>query len=275
MSSTASCNPRVLVFDSGVGGLSIVRAIKQQTNADIIYASDNAAFPYGTKSEATLIERTKNVLKSIQQAAKANIIVIACNTASTVTLPALRESFAEPVIGVVPAIKPAAVLSKSKVIGLLATPGTISRAYTSDLIREFANDCQVISVGSAELVHYTEEKLKGTAIDSKQLIELVQPFYENQQIDTMVLACTHFPLMLEELKTVLPNITYWVDSGGAIARRVNYWISQLGLDEPARIINEHRSFFTQKDDSIERLKNTLMSDGLGNIQLIEMPFNER
>jgi glutamate racemase len=226
MPSTA----RILVFDSGVGGLSILQEIRQQYPAcSFFYASDNAAFPYGTKTEEELVERVDAVLHQLQQTTQADIIVIACNTASTVALPRIRERFSQPVIGVVPAIKPAAALSHSKTIGLLATPGTVKREYTQQLINEFAADCKIISIGSSELVHLAEERLRGEIITQEQLQPIIQPFIDNSAIDTVVLACTHFPLLKEELQIALPNITHWVDSGAAIARRVGYWLQELEL----------------------------------------------
>jgi len=267
--------PRVLVFDSGVGGLSIADAIKQQyPNIDITYCSDNAAFPYGTKSESTLISRTETVLRHIQNQVHANIIVIACNTASTVALPRLRASFKEPVIGVVPAIKPAAALSKSKVIGLLATPGTVSRAYTKDLVNEFANDCRVVSVGSAQLVAFAEDKLKGNAINLTAVKHSVQKFSLDTTIDTIVLACTHFPLLLEELKLVLPTIKHWVDSGDAIARRVGYWLTELNLSDTIECKNTYHSFFTENNHTIEQLRPALNRHGFGEIHFATLPFCE-
>ena len=265
-------NPRVLVFDSGVGGLSIAGAIRQHCDIDTIYASDNAAFPYGTKSEQTLIDRTKCVLEAIQKQVDADIIVIACNSASTVTLPVLRQCFTEPVIGVVPAIKPAASLSQSKVIGLLATPGTVSRDYTLDLIETFASDCCIVPLGCAELVYFAEEKLKGRSIDKSKLAQLMQPLARDKNIDTIVLACTHFPLLLEELKAVLPHIQHWVDSGDAIARRVAYWIKELGFEKGTQAI-KGQSFFTRRDDSIEQLQSALAANQLDNVNIIELPFN--
>jgi glutamate racemase len=222
---------RILVFDSGVGGLSILQEIRRQyPHCCFFYASDNAAFPYGTKTEEELIERVDVVLHQLQQTTQADIIVVACNTASTVALPRIRERFSQPVIGVVPAIKPAAAISQSKVIGLLATPGTVKREYTQQLIAQFAADCEIISIGSSELVHLAEQKLRGETITQQQLEPIVQRLIHNPEIDTVVLACTHFPLLKEELKIALPNIKHWVDSGEAIARRVGHWLSQQNVD---------------------------------------------
>lgn len=269
-------NPRVLVFDSGVGGLSIARAIKQQhAYIDIIYASDNAAFPYGTKPEAVLIARITTVIKQLQRQIHADMIVIACNTASTVALPALREVFKTPVIGVVPAVKPAAVLSKSKVIGLLATPGTIARSYTHELIQNFAVDCRFIFIGSEKLVTLAEHKLQGFDIAPEEINDIVGAFKEDNQIDTIVLACTHFPLLIDELQVALPNITYWVDSGDAIARRVDYWLSELNLAKQPKIAVKHQCIFTEETPVIEHLQNALEREGLREIQFMPLAFRRR
>lgn len=239
---TSNHTARILIFDSGVGGLSILQEIQQQYPSCLyFYGSDNAVFPYGTKSEDFLISRVDEVLHRMQEESQADIIVVACNTASTVALPRIRERFKQPVIGVVPAVKPAAKISKTKTIGLLATPGTVKRSYTQQLIDDFAHDCQIIRVGSSELVQLAEDKLAGKTISSSQLKSIIQPFLENMshpdndlQLDTVILACTHFPLLKTELKRVLPDVSFWVDSGDAIARRVGHFLQELSLLEYAQ-----------------------------------------
>lgn len=272
MSFAKEHSGKVLVFDSGVGGLTIARTIRKILDVDIVYASDNAAFPYGTKTETLLIQRIKTVLTAIQAKAEANIIVIACNTASTVALPALREHFTVPIIGVVPAIKPAAQLSQNKMIGLLATPGTISRRYTHELLENFASHCNVIPIGSSELVHIAEDKLAGKPVDIEQLSNIVKPFQE-ASLDTVVLACTHFPLLRDELQSLLPNIKYWVDSGDAIARRVQYWLEQLNLKHSNVLTTNHQSYFTQIISSDSQLVKILKNDALDNTTIIDLPFD--
>ena len=180
--------PRVLVFDSGVGGLSVAQEIQQRLpQISLVYASDNAFFPYGTKGEAELIARVDQVIDALLARYPADILVIACNTASTLTLPHLRSKLSLPIVGVVPAIKPAALMSKSGVIGLLATPATVARPYTHELIREYATNCQVISLGSSALVQIAEQKLRGEAIDSAAIGAITQELMntENQLITTM------------------------------------------------------------------------------------------
>jgi glutamate racemase len=214
----------VLVFDSGVGALSIIGEIRNVLPDVIItYASDNGFFPYGTKSEAVLVQRVDRVLHALVAQSPPDIIVIACNTASTVALPSIRSRFNIPIVGVVPAIKPAAEISASKVIGLLGTPGTVSRPYTQQLIQDFAADCQVIAVGSSELVAMAEQKLRGVTLGRRAVNATLAPLTNATQfaaMDTVVLACTHFPLIREELSEALGKPVHWVDSGAAIARRV-------------------------------------------------------
>jgi len=212
---------RVLVFDSGVGGLSILNEIRTHIpGCELVYACDNAAFPYGTKGEAELVQRVDAVLKALIARIDPDIVVVACNTASTVALPHIRNHFRKPVVGVVPAIKPAAQLSQSRVIGLLATPGTVSRPYTQKLIDEFAADCTIIRVGSSELVQLAEQKLRGLDPAPETLRAILAPIFANPLTDTLVLACTHFPLLQNELEAAAPRPIHWVDSGAAIARRV-------------------------------------------------------
>lgn len=273
---------RILVFDSGVGGLSILQEIQQQyPNCPVFYASDNAAFPYGTKDETTLIERVDQVLHHLVEITQANIIVVACNTASTVALPRIRERFTQAVIGVVPAIKPAAAITQTKTIALLATPGTVKRDYTQQLINEFAADCQIISVGSSNLVHLAERKLRGETIQPHELQPIIAPIQANPNVDTIILACTHFPLLKDELQQALPQIRYWIDSGEAIARRVGYWLKehQLSADGGADTMSDNTNntmsnsvnvaYFTQEDDDIHRLENAL---GAFNLKQIEYLF---
>jgi glutamate racemase len=191
------------VFDSGVGGLSIAQEIQQKLPfAPLIYASDNAFFPYGTKGETELIARVDAVLRAITTQYSVDIVVVACNTASTLSLPHIRSHFTQPIVGVVPAIKPAACHSQSQVIGLLATPATVARTYTQQLIRDYAPNAEVISVGSSELVQLAEQKLRGIAVKPDQLKRILLPFFEHvrgPEMDTLILACTHFPLLRCEL----------------------------------------------------------------------------
>lgn len=213
--------PTVLVFDSGIGGLSIYNEIYNKIPyLRYIYAFDNEMFPYGDKSSEFLIKRVSHIIDTIIESYSIDLAVIACNTASTICLPSLRSKFSFPIVGVVPAIKPASIITKNKCIGLLATKATIQRAYTSNLIKEFALDCNVKLLGLSELAYIAENKLQGIAVDMQQLEMLMQPWLNLPVIpDTIVLGCTHYPFIKDELKLLFPNTTF-IDSGNAIASRV-------------------------------------------------------
>ncbi|EJD6500892.1 glutamate racemase [Providencia rettgeri] len=225
--NTLSIRPTILVFDSGVGGLSVYREVKKMIpHAHYIYAFDNEAFPYGEKSEEFIIDRVYQIVNSIAAKHPLTIAIIACNTASTVSLPNLRAHFSFPVVGVVPAIKPATKLTRNGVVGLLATKGTVNREYTKELIDRFATDCKVISLGSAELVQLAERKLHGETLPLDEVAQTVRPWLRMPEPpDTVILGCTHFPLLIEELEKVLPDGTRFIDSGSAIARRTAWLIN--------------------------------------------------
>jgi len=263
--------PKVLVFDSGVGGLSILGEIQSRVpGCDLIYASDNAAFPYGTKTEDELVTRVDLVLHQILARHPVDIIVVACNSASTLALPHIRAHFHQPIVGVVPAIKPAAACSQSKVIGLLATPGTLTRRYTRDLIVEFASDCHLIQLGSSELVQLAEQKLHGQAPAMEPLHQILAPMADDSRypdMDKLILACTHFPLLREELSRYFGRAVQLIDSGPAIARRVAYWVAQLRLT-PGSSQQEHLALFTRNTPALAQLTPALNHYGLSRIELV-------
>ena len=266
MSSTTQANniqpgnaPRVLVFDSGVGGLSVAREIQQRLpGLALVYASDNGFFPYGTKGEMALIARVDLVIRRLLALYPVDILVIACNTASTLTLPHLRSQLSLPIVGVVPAIKPAAKLSQTGVVGLLATPATVARPYTHELIREYAPHCDVISLGSSELVQIAEQKLRGEMIDENVIERIVAALMQHEKaqlMDILVLACTHFPLLKEELSKYLPKKVQLIDSGEAIARRVEHLLEGKIIEESTTV--ENIAVFTKKTAEAERLASSL------------------
>ena len=215
----------ILVFDSGVGGLSVLaptRALLPQ--APIVYAADSAAFPYGTRSEAEIAARVPALLGRLVERYRPRLAVIACNTASTIALDAVRAALDIPVVGTVPAIKPAAELSRSRVIGVLGTAATVRQPYVDDLAARFAADCSVIRHGSKELVELAEAKLAGAAIDPAAIAAALAPMRaagHGDAIDVVVLACTHFPLLAGEIAAAWPGISL-VDGGPGIARRIAY-----------------------------------------------------
>lgn len=209
---------KLLIFDSGVGGLSVYQEIQEiLPHNDYIYLFDNAAYPYGELKRTTLINRVERLVTEFVEQHNIDLVVIACNTASTIVLPMLRARLSIPVVGVVPAIKPASNLA-NKAIGLIATPATITRQYTRELINDFSQSKPVEMIGSTRLVDMAEEKLRGADLDLKELEHILGPMKNN--IDVAVLGCTHFPLIKNEIQSVLGSEVLLIDSGVAIARRV-------------------------------------------------------
>lgn len=272
---TSQALPRpILVFDSGVGGLSVVQALRERMpDLPLVYACDNAAFPYGLKSDAWLKQRVASVIRCLISEIQPCLLVVACNTASTVALPELRELCSIPVVGVVPAIKPAALMTRSGHIALLATQGTISRPYTQQLIDEFAADCEVLKVGSNQLVQLAEIHLAGGEVADAQLLEILQPLLAEPRLDTVVLGCTHFPLLQPQLIRVAEAAGgqhwQWIDSGAAIARRVLHLLSNAGYNNPCCPDSFMRScWLTASLESSSQLPKSLLRFGFNHLQLL-------
>jgi glutamate racemase len=253
----------LLFFDSGVGGLSVLgptRALLPY--APIVYAADSAGFPYGKRSEEELAARVPALLGRLVERFLPRLAVIACNTASTIALDHARAALDIPVVGTVPAIKPAAELSKSRVIGVLGTQATVRQPYVDDLAARFAADCTVIRHGSPELVELAEAKLAGEAVSIQAVHDAIAPLIEQpegEKIDVMVLACTHFPLLADEIATAFPEIAQ-VDGAQGIARRIAY-LTQGQAWPPIR---RGIAVFTSADRTPHA--STLASFGLEEVQ---------
>ncbi|SCC24027.1 glutamate racemase [Gilliamella bombicola] len=270
--NTIKQSPSVLVFDSGIGGLSVYHEIyNKMPNAHYIYAFDNEMFPYGDKSPEFLINRVDSVIDAVTQFYSIDLAVIACNTASTICLPSLRSKFSFPIIGVVPAIKPASLLTKNKCIGLLATKATIERTYVTDLIQQFAENCIVKLLGLSELALIAENKLQGITVDIQQLKELMQPWLRLPIIpDTIVLGCTHYPFIKKELQMIFPQATF-IDSGHAIAARVyNLLNDKYDLKQLPPFMTENIVVSTYYDQSVEKLIKKLSDYNLNKYQNINV-----
>src|SRR5689334_3295253 len=198
----------ILFFDSGVGGLSVLAPTRQLLpNAPLVYVADNAGFPYGKRTEAEIASRVPALLGRLVERFHPRLAVIACNTASTIALDHVRSALDLPVVGTVPAIKPAAEMSRTRVIGVLGTEATVRQPYVDDLAAKFAADCTIVRHGSPELVELAEAKLAGEDINADAVRAAAQPMFDaDERIDTVVLACTHFPLLEDELRATFPDV---------------------------------------------------------------------
>ncbi|MEI6485647.1 MAG: glutamate racemase [Sphingomonadales bacterium] len=251
----------ILMLDSGVGGLSVLDDVRAALPAvDISYVADNAGFPYGTKTEMEVATRVCALLGRLTERLQPDMIVIACNTASTIALAHARAVLDVPVVGTVPAIKPAAEASRSRVIGVLGTQATVRQPYVARLSADHAADCTVLLHGSARLVALAEAQLRGETVTANDVAaELAgltgQP--DGAAMDMVALACTHFPLLLPQLQAAAPGLGF-VDGGPGIARRVAQLLGPRGSEGEGR----GRALFTRADEQVDALAPALHRYGL-------------
>ena len=232
-----SAPPTILVFDSGLGGLTVLREIVGvRPDAHYVFVADDAFFPYGHHGEDQIIARVVPLIGELIARHAPDLVVIACNTASTLVMSHLRGRYEVPFVGTVPAIKPACATSKTKRVSVLGTKGTVKREYTRALIRDFAQGCEVTLVGSAELASLAEAALNGVEVSDPEITaELAPCFVGNGEADlartdTVVLACTHFPLLMDRLVRLAPWPVDWIDPAPAIARRVADLLKPAGRE---------------------------------------------
>jgi glutamate racemase len=234
----------ILVFDSGLGGLTVYREIALvRPDADYVYVADDAGFPYGALKEPALIERVVGLMDGLIGRHRPDLVVIACNTASTIVLPDLRKTFTVPFVGTVPAIKPACAGSVTRRVSVLGTEATVQREYTRALIRDYAQDCEVTLVGAKQLAAYAEAELAGVPVSDDALRQELAPCFRDggARTDTVVLACTHYPLLLGRLQSLSPWPVSFLDPAPAIARRVT---SLLAGAAPAGGTGSAQAIFT-------------------------------
>ncbi|MFA6965087.1 glutamate racemase [Bosea sp. (in: a-proteobacteria)] len=267
--------PTILVFDSGLGGLTVLsQTTRAQPGAHVVYAADDAGFPYGRLAESELVARVLAVMERLVARFHPDLVVIACNTASTLVLPALRARFAIPFVGTVPAIKPAAALTRSRLISVLATPGTVARDYTRGLIESYAGGCEVTLVGSTRLAGLAEAALKGEPVDEAAIAAEIAPCFverDGVRTDVVTLSCTHYPLLLERMRRLAPWPVEWIDPAPAIARRV---AQLLGPDDPAApvVAPESVAVFTNGASITGPLRIALAGYGLAEVVIEPMPL---
>lgn len=261
--------PTILFFDSGVGGFSVYRETKKLLpDWHYLYCFDNEGFPYSERAEESIIQRTLSVCQKINACYSLDAIVIACNTASTVVLPVLRANFSIPIIGTVPAIKPAAEISATKHIGLLATKGTVKRYYVDELIHRFAQNCEVERLGSTKLVEIAEQKIRGYSVDLIALKDELSPWSDLADLDTLVLGCTHFPLIKDEIQLCLPQVKYFMDPGAAIAKRIQSLLNNVNVQQKGEKHNQ--MFCTMHFDEESQFKQALHLWGFESLEVIDI-----
>jgi glutamate racemase len=232
-----SASPTILVFDSGLGGLTVLREIvKVRPDAHYTYVADDVLFPYGHHSEEQIIARVVPLVGELIIAHQPDLVVIACNTASTLVMSHLRSAYQMPFVGTVPAIKPACASSKTRRVSVLGTKGTVKREYTRALIRDFSQGCEVTLVGSADLASLAEAALSDIAVSDSEIAAELAPCFVGggedtlARTDTVVLACTHFPLLLDQFVRLAPWPVSWIDPAPAIARRVADLLGPAGSE---------------------------------------------
>lgn len=255
--------PTILVFDSGLGGLTVLREVgRVRPDARYVYVADDALFPYGSVDEGTLIRRVTELMSTLIAAHRPDLVIIACNTASTLVLPELRSRFGVPFVGTVPAIKPACASSKTRRVSVLGTEATVKREYTRALIRQYAGGCAVHLVGSARLAEMAEAALNGSPPDDREIAAEIAPCFiadRDGRTDTVVLACTHYPLLRDRFERLAPWPVAWIDPADAISRRV---VALIGAAGPASPTVPNEVFFTSGRSLSEPLADALRTFGL-------------
>ncbi|HMN71912.1 MAG TPA: glutamate racemase [Rhodoblastus sp.] len=270
--------PRILTFDSGLGGLTVFREIaKLIPVADHLYAADDAAFPYGDWNADDLVWRVVAVMRRLIADFDPQVVCIACNTASTLVLPHLRAAFPDlPFVGTVPAIKPAAGRSRSQMISVLATPGTVARDYTRDLVQSFAAHCRVELVGSKNLARIAEDFMHGRPVSDEAIsAEIARCFVQDgaRRTDEIVLACTHYPLLTAHFERLAPWPAEWIDPAPAIARRVEFVLREKTFEHTDERASDPqwRAVFTSGATPDAELTRALLGFGLAAGEFPAMP----
>ena len=252
----------VIVFDSGIGGLSVLRAIREKLPDNrFVYVADDAAFPYGDWEEEALRDHIVALVGELIADHRPAALVVACNTASTLVLPPLRERHEIPFVGTVPAIKPAAEGTRSGIIAVLATPGTMKRDYTRELIRSFAGDVHVRLVGAPDLARLAEARMRGGAVDRDAVASQIAPCFVEiggRRTDIVVLACTHYPFLADIMAELAPWPVAWLDPAPAIARRL---VAVLE-GRPAARGGNSVALFTSSCETPDSIRRLLEAHGL-------------
>lgn len=258
----------ILLFDSGVGGLSVLAELRRVLpDAPVVYAADNGGLPYGTKTEAEVAARVCGLLGRMSERLRPRLICIACNTASTIALAMVRDVLNVPIVGTVPAIKPAAEQTRTGTIGLLGTAATIRQPYVDRLAAEFASEKTLLRFAAGELVGAAEAKVRGKPVDPAIYARAASGLRDQpggDKIDTVILACTHFPLVKEELAAAFGSGVSFVDGAAGIARRIVH----LTQGQTFRRAHPDFALFTKDEADLAELLPALRAHGLERIEIL-------
>nr|WP_202131691.1 glutamate racemase [Aurantiacibacter rhizosphaerae] len=254
-----------MLFDSGFGGLTVLSALRAQLpQAPVIYAADTAGLPYGEKTEAEVAARVAGLLGRLAERYQPRLICIACNTASTIALGMVRDVLETPIVGTVPAIKPAAAMTKTGTIGLLGTAATIRQAYVDNLEAKFANGSRLLRHAAPELVAAAECKLRDQTPDPavfRRAADGLRQQDGGENIDTVVLACTHFPLVQDELAEAFGEQVQFIDGAQGIARRIAFLTQGQSFDRQG----DDLAIVTGEGEDDPALLHGLAQFGIGRI----------
>lgn len=265
--------PTILIFDSGVGGLSVYNKVKQMLPyAYYVYLFDNEGFPYGEKSQQFILKRVMNIITAIKQLHHVDLIILACNTVSIISLSYLRKKFICPIIGIVPAIKCATRLTRNGVIGLLVTPTTLKSNYIRNITNQFIKNYQFLQIGTSELVYLAEAKLHGKHVALSTIRTLLDPWLKiPTPPDTIILGCTHFPLLHEELQIILPNNIHLIDSSNNVAKKATWLINNnIIINKVDNNLTKNKAYCLNLTPSVLELYSTLKYYGFNELHQLNL-----
>lgn len=217
-----SDNAPIAFIDSGVGGLPYLQWVKERLPLEnFVYLADRKNFPYGEKSSDEIVRIVLQAVKSLNEGNRPKMLVIACNTATVTSLDAVRKVVDIPVVGVVPAVKPAAMQSRNKRIGVLATERTVKGEYLQELIDDFAGDCHVEKVAGSGIVRFVENDFFNASEREKEdIIERAVEQFSGENVDTVVLGCTHFIFLTDILKRKFGETADVIDSREGVGKQI-------------------------------------------------------
>ena len=265
---------RLLAFDSGIGGLSVVRELRALLpSARIDYLADNAVFPYGELPDAVLVSRVLHLLDAAIERLRPDAVVIACNTASTTALDALRARHAIPFVGCVPPIKWAAAVSRTRTIGLLATSATVRRPYLRALQARFAPDCTLLAYGARGLADIAEAAFRRRPVDRDAIRRELDGLFGQpggERIDVVGISCTHYGFLLEPLQALSPADITWLDPAAAVARRTKAVLDELLPKHADGAEGQGRAWFTGPAQDPDRLRDGLAGFGYDGMTLFDV-----